>query len=63
MQPLFLHRISVVRVYVHLNTATTTDPAGRDLRHTGCVLWVGNETALVSVKGLVVSTFFESLKN
>ena len=30
MQPLFLHRISVVRVYVYI--ATTTDPAGRDLR-------------------------------
>ena len=29
-QPLFLHRISVVRVYLHI--ATTTDPAGRSLR-------------------------------
>ena len=32
MQPLFLHRISVVRVYVYI-AATTTDLAGRDLRH------------------------------
>ena len=32
MQPLFLHRISVVRVYLYM-AATTTDPAGRDLRH------------------------------
>ena len=31
-QPLFLHRISVVRVYVYI-AATTADPAGRDLRH------------------------------
>ena len=31
MQTLFLHRISVVHVY--LNIATTTDPVGRDLHH------------------------------
>ena len=29
-QPLFLHRISVVRVYLHI-AATAQDPAGRDL--------------------------------
>ena len=31
MQPLFLRRISVVHVYVHIAT-TTPDPAGQDLR-------------------------------
>ena len=31
---LFLHRISVVHVYVYI-AATTADPAGRDLRHAG----------------------------
>ena len=30
-QPLFLHRISVVRVYVYI--ATTMDPGGHDLHH------------------------------
>ena len=30
-QPHLLHRISVVRVYLHI--AATTDPAGRDLHH------------------------------
>ena len=33
MQPLCLRRISVVRVYVYLNIATTMDPAGQDPRH------------------------------
>ena len=32
MPSLFLHRISVVRVYVYIAT-TTADPAGQDLRH------------------------------
>ena len=32
-QPLFLHRISVVCVYVYLNIATTMDPAGQDPHH------------------------------
>ena len=32
-QPLSLHRISVVSVYVYLNIATTTDPAGQNPRH------------------------------
>ena len=33
MPSLFLHRISVVRVYLYI-AATTLDPAGRDLHHT-----------------------------
>ena len=32
MPSLFLHRISVVRVYLHI-AATTQDPAGQDLCH------------------------------
>ena len=32
MQPLFLHRISVVHVYLHI-AATTQDPAGWDPGH------------------------------
>ena len=32
MPSLFLHRISVVRVYLYI-AATTLDPAGRDLHH------------------------------
>ena len=35
-QPLFLHKISVVCVYLYI-AATTSDPVGRDLRHLSIV--------------------------
>ena len=41
MQPLFLHRISVVRVYLHIAT-TTEDPAGRDPYHS--LSWYKSES-------------------